>query len=116
MKKAELREGEVGAVRLCPHLLNLGRMREQRGEEEKVGLEGAGLPEMGLLDDLETNKLAIWDGKKWLSIHLYLDSRDWVWPRSVVSESQLYHKCCVTSHMSLNISGLRSTSNRCDTA
>lgn len=60
-------------------------MREQRGEEEKGGLEGAGLPEMGLLDDLETNQLAPWDGlrKKWLSIHLYLYSRAWVWPRSV---------------------------------
>lgn len=58
---AECREGDVGAVRLSPSPLSPGRMREQRGEEEKVGPAGAGQPKMGLLDDLETNKLAIWD-------------------------------------------------------
>lgn len=57
MKKAECREGDVGAVRLCPPPLSPGRMREQRGKEEKVGPEGAGQPEMGLLADLETNKV-----------------------------------------------------------
>lgn len=64
----------MGALRLCPPPPpSPWRMKEQRGGEERVGPEGAGQPDMGLLLSVplgteicktwswrsETNKLAI---------------------------------------------------------
>lgn len=111
MKKAELREGGVGAVRLCPRLLNPGRMREQRGEEEKVGWREPGCQRWG---SLMTWKPINWQSEMGRSGFLFIYTSilgTGFGPGVWLGESQLYCKCCVTSGKSLNVSGLRSTSN-----
>lgn len=114
MKKAELRERDVEAVRLCPPLLSPGWMREQRGEEEKVGWREPGCQRWG---SLMTWKPVNWQSEMVLGksgfLFIYTSILGTGFGPGVwLGESQLYHKCCVTSDKSLNVSGLRITFNR----